>query len=357
MVLGGGVGVNYLVGRYSRFPVNSAGGGGGGIFANISLNLQDAVLLGNHTDNSGGGILSPQATILRTSFTANSAGSRGGGLYLNGGANALDRLSFLNNQAAAGGGISVEAGAGGTLVNSLLAANSALGGSGAAVYLNTSGAFTIRHATIAAPSLSPASAIYLNDGSLTAENTILAWHNTGLVRAGGSALLQTPLFFANSANTLGSGITVNGPVSGDPAFFNPPAGDYHLGVSSQAFNTALNVGVASDFDGDVRPQGGQPDIGYDEAVTPSAVNFTHNAPHPAGQPVSFIASVAFGQGVTFSWNFGDGGTAQGQSVNHTYAQPGVYPVTLTAANAAGLNMVNKNVTITSFEIYLPLLAR
>ena len=49
------------------------------------------------------------------------------------------------------------------------------------------------------------------------------------------------------------------------------------------------------------------------------------------------------------------GFAQGQTVTHTYAQPGIYQVTLTAANAAGLNMVNKNVTITSFETYLPIL--
>jgi fibronectin-binding autotransporter adhesin len=355
--LGGGVGVNYLVGRDNFFQGNSAGGGGGGIFANNSLSLQDAALVGNHTTNSGGGILTPQATILRTSFRDNSAGSRGGGLYLSGGANSLDRLSFLDNRAAAGGGISVEAGAGGTLLNSLLAGNTALGGSGAALYLSTSGAFTLRHTTIASPTLSSASAVYLNNGALTAENTILARHNTGLVRVSGSALLQNPLFYANTVNTLGSGITINGAVSGDPAFFDPPAGDYHLAVGSQAFNDGLNVGVTGDFDGDVRPQGGQPDIGYDEAVTPSGVDFTHNAPRPAGQPVTFIAAVAFGQGVSFSWNFGDGGVAHGQTVTHTYAQPGVYPVTLTAANAAGLNLANKNVTITDFEAYLPLLVR
>ncbi len=278
-------------------------------------------------------------------------------MFLNGGTSSLDRLSFINNQAAAGGGISVEAGSSGTLVNTLLAGNTALGGSGAALYLSTSGTFTIRHATIASPTLSSASALYLNDGILTAENTILARHNTGLVRVGGSALLQNPLFYANNTNTLGSAITVNGAVSGDPAFFNPPAGDYHLAVGSQAFNAGLNVGVTTDFDGDARPQGGQPDIGYDEAVTPSGVNFTHNAPHPAGQPVTFISSATFGQGVSFSWNFGDGGVAQGQTVTHTYAQPGIYQVTLTAANAAGLNLANKNVTITNFETYLPILVR
>jgi predicted outer membrane repeat protein len=355
--LGGGVGVSYLVARNNLFQGNSAGNAGGGAFANISLNLQDASLVGNHATTSGGGIFTPQATIQRSSFNLNTAGSRGGGLFLSGGSNSLDRLSFIANQATAGGGLSLEGAAGGSLVNSLLAGNTAIGGSGAALYLSTSGALTIRHATIASPSLVPASAFYLNDGSITVENTIIARHATGLVRVSGSAVLQNPLFYANTTNTLGAGITVNGAVSGDPAFFNPVVSDYHLAVGSQAFNAGVNVGVTSDFDGDARPQGGQPDIGYDEAVTPSGVNFTHNAPHPAAQPVTFIGSVAFGQGVTFSWSFGDGDTAQGQTVTHTYAQPGVYTVMLTAANAAGQNLVTKNVTITNFELYLPMLVR
>ena len=54
----------------------------------------------------------------------------------------------------------------------------------------------------------------------------------------------------------------------------------------------------------------------------------------------------------FTWDFGDGGTAQGEEVTHSYTQPGIYAVKLTAANAAGQNQVSKNVTINEVNLYL-----
>ena len=73
--------------------------------------------------------------------------------------------------------------------------------------------------------------------------------------------------------------------------------------------------------------------------------------------MTFIDSIAFGQGVAYIWNFGDGNGALGQAVTHSYAQPGVYAVTLTVGIAAGQNLVMKNVTIADFELYLPVLVR
>ncbi len=43
-----------------------------------------------------------------------------------------------------------------------------------------------------------------------------------------------------------------------------------------------------------------------------------------------------GQTLTFAWTFGDGGTATGTTVSHTYAQNGVYTVTVTATDPLGL---------------------
>ena len=39
--------------------------------------------------------------------------------------------------------------------------------------------------------------------------------------------------------------------------------------------------------------------------------------------------------LTYSWRFGDGGTASGAMVAHGYAHPGRYRVTLTVTSSAG----------------------
>lgn len=53
----------------------------------------------------------------------------------------------------------------------------------------------------------------------------------------------------------------------------------------------------------------------------------------AGQPKAFAALLDRADGVTangYSWDFGDGTTAEGKEVSHTYAEPGEYFVTLKA---------------------------
>ena len=47
-----------------------------------------------------------------------------------------------------------------------------------------------------------------------------------------------------------------------------PMGDYHIGDTSSAVDGATGTGIATDFDGDARPQGAASDIGADEVVTP-----------------------------------------------------------------------------------------
>ncbi len=43
-----------------------------------------------------------------------------------------------------------------------------------------------------------------------------------------------------------------------------------------------------------------------------------------------------GEALTYSWNFGDGGTATGVSPTHSYTGPGTYTVTLTVSNTSGI---------------------
>jgi len=64
-----------------------------------------------------------------------------------------------------------------------------------------------------------------------------------------------------------------------------------------------------------------PDRSVDEGVS---LSFAVAAAHDADS-----------DSLTYSWNFGDGGTATGSSVSHTYADDGVYSVTLTASDGFG----------------------
>ena len=52
-----------------------------------------------------------------------------------------------------------------------------------------------------------------------------------------------------------------------------------------------------------------------------------------GRPVSFSAAAV--SGAAYSWDFGDGSSAAGRSVSHTFAEEGMYTVRLTASNEFG----------------------
>lgn len=69
------------------------------------------------------------------------------------------------------------------------------------------------------------------------------------------------------------------------------------------------------------------DLEPDFAVTPS---------NPAvGQTVLFDAQQSEGSIAQYRWDFGDGGTAQGQTASHAYSEVGTYFVRLTLVDPAG----------------------
>jgi len=66
-------------------------------------------------------------------------------------------------------------------------------------------------------------------------------------------------------------------------------------------------------------------------------NFTFNTVC-RGNPTQFTSTATAPQGTqiqTYNWNFGDGQTGTGQTVTHTYAQPGEYTVTHTVGTSHG----------------------
>jgi hypothetical protein len=78
-----------------------------------------------------------------------------------------------------------------------------------------------------------------------------------------------------------------------------------------------------------------------------------------GQSVTFQASASGGaQPVTYTWSFGDGGSASGAQTTHAFSTPGVYPVKVIANNICDYPLeVTRNLLVDVNGVFLPLLAR
>jgi PKD repeat protein len=61
--------------------------------------------------------------------------------------------------------------------------------------------------------------------------------------------------------------------------------------------------------------------------------------------VTFDGGASSGDPDVYVWDFGDGNTATGETVTHTYAAPGQYTVTLTVVNLAGEDSDDQTYTI------------
>ncbi|WP_205471609.1 ThuA domain-containing protein [Nocardioides sp. SYSU D00038] len=70
---------------------------------------------------------------------------------------------------------------------------------------------------------------------------------------------------------------------------------------------------------------------------------------PGPLTVAFTSSATDpdGDAITFDWAFGDGETATGANVSHTYTQPGTYPAKVTATDARGAKST-KTITVKVF---------
>jgi PKD repeat protein len=75
---------------------------------------------------------------------------------------------------------------------------------------------------------------------------------------------------------------------------------------------------------------------FDIADTPNAgLAIAAPAVAAVGSPVTLTAQATGGSNILYTWQLGDGRQANGAAITHTYAAPGVYTVTLTAANPLG----------------------
>jgi len=198
----------------------------------------------------------------------------GGGLDLWAGIEKIVNCRVINNAGLWGGGVALLQ-SNVTLINLMVADNQAQY-SGSGVYLIASSS-RLLYNTVAHNLDTHSSGVYADNAATAAlTNTIVASETTGVYAAAGSHVTVHDILWgdgawANTNNTDGPG-SIGGiatTLSGDPAFLNPSAGDYHIGASSAARNWATNIpDVRYDIDGQPRnvSQGELPDLGADEYV-------------------------------------------------------------------------------------------
>ena len=100
-------------------------------------------------------------------------------------------------------------------------------------------------------------------------NTIVASQTHGVTSVANTALtttLESTLWSGNGQDWNGTNVVNTRNYTGDPAFVNPAASDYHIGPSSAAIDRGVNAGVRLDIDDE--PRFGVPDLGADEYWSP-----------------------------------------------------------------------------------------
>ena len=254
-------------GLFRDNQVLNPGRSGGGLYVTGRLALTGTVFRANQAAAGGSGAAVSGVAVVNGARFENNGHSNtgaGGGLQVTGDLTTTGAI-FIDNAALNGGGLHHNNGRA-RIINNLFARNRA-GNAGAALYFNSGalGQAGIIYTTIASPTLNAREGIYLAAGTAHLTNTIIANHETGLRNAGGTASEDYNLFFGNTNDLQGAPITSGGnSLTGDPAFTNPFNDDYHLRPVSAAINRAQDVAIFTDFEGQLRPQGGGFDIGYDE---------------------------------------------------------------------------------------------
>jgi hypothetical protein len=98
---------------------------------------------------------------------------------------------------------------------------------------------------------------------------------------------------------------------------------------------------------------------YVEAIT--GLVAVNNSPTLLGETTLLTATIITGTNVIYDWDFGDGSTASGISVSHTYFDVGVYTATVTATNAISTLDASTLVVVLplppAWHFWLPLLWR
>jgi predicted outer membrane repeat protein len=248
---------------------------------NGTVNLNQTTFMSNLSANAGGALANISikgglATVNanRSMFSENQASSRGGAVYAHSStANLVYPVTITQTQ----------------LTNCIFMSNSTPNNGGAVYNESTRGALCamdVHHCTMVGNSaargagvydviMSPALASVTSNNSIwwnntTSDPTSRLFHTKGI--GASMAVIHSSLQDTAIANNhFGTGSFTNGGsnIAGDPLFVNYGGGDLHLLGSSACIDAGQNIGVAVDYDGNVRPQGAGYDMGaFERSVGP-----------------------------------------------------------------------------------------
>lgn len=305
-VSGGGV---MIIGSFVMTNVQASGNFatemGGGLYAGVSgmdgaiSSLTDSQIEKNHAGYQGAGAFLYNAEINGTRFQGNvvtgTLGYVGGGGLAAANLVSLTKSIFLENEAPDGGAI---ASFGGTLTvnNSLFVNNQATdntkGGAISQVNASPTTKIALTHVTIASQSKNVAAALKTGQGEIRMTNSIVTNHAIGvLVNAAtantmaGRFFEKSNLYYANDVDIEGSIMPAQRAVYLDPQFVDPVALDFHLRAESPAIDQGSAVEVTEDIDGQARPNGTAPDLGFDEVI-PTPTPSPTPSPAPTETPTT-----------------------------------------------------------------------
>lgn len=346
------------------FENNRASNAGGAMYTRAGAPVvTGCTFIGNATRPTwmfttyvGGGAIhnrSSSPAIRRCVFIDNEApntsGGCGGGAVYNHTCSGVEitECVFTGNSADRGGGI-YNYQSTPELVNCLFASNAATGGGGAVCCHESN--VSLMNCTVAGNRASDGAGIYGNGCTPKITNCIL-WDNVPDQLSGPATVTYS--------NVAGESVYPGaGNIHAAPLFAE--ADDYRL----RAPSPCVDHGTAADAPGRdlrdvVRPQGAGIDMGAYEFAANELPRVDFQAFPSFGKPglrVTFVdmsTPGAYGEVLSWDWDFGDGSRGEKAYTSHVYAKPGCYTVSLSVTNAVGTHVLTKPDLIT-VVINLPL---
>jgi uncharacterized repeat protein (TIGR01451 family) len=357
--------------------------GGGLMLSECGLTVRGNLIRGNVSSRWAGGVYLGYSDLLfvDNEVRGNVSGNSAGGLHLEWSPSVIQGNLIVENEASgAGGGISVYA-EGPTITANRISSNTA--DSAAGLSLSSLSYFTVTNNVIVHNDNGGIKFWEDNRHSLVAHNTVV--YNGG---DGGIYLAYehiTPTIVNNVIVSNSYGIRAHTDASGtldyndvwgntsqdydlpgalepgahsiqaDPRFVDAVENDYHLRFDSHCINAGLDVGVLTDMDGELRPNGLGPDIGADEYYffcTTALTGAGIDGPSSGYTDTLYVFAAVVTPAdatlpITYTWSPEPDAGQSSATASYTWTTSGTQVITLTAENCGGSDTVTHTITIAS----------